>query len=86
MTIDQIVSAIRALPVLDRLRIIEIVAHEAARDVPAAEAEDARVHGVTLTERHGLFVVDADAVVPEDAFDPRVDREMRADRLWSGGS
>ncbi|WP_437927929.1 hypothetical protein WMF37_01400 [Sorangium sp. So ce291] len=37
MTVEQIVAAIRALPVPDRLRVIELVAHEAAGDVPAAD-------------------------------------------------
>jgi hypothetical protein len=86
VTIDQIVSAIRALPVLERLRVIEIVAHEAASDAPAALAETAPTRGVTLMERHGLLIVDSDAAVPGDAFDHRVDREARADRIWGGGS
>lgn len=41
MTIDQIVAAIRALPVPERLRVIELVAHDAANDAPVAEAESA---------------------------------------------
>src|SRR5689334_1062680 len=86
VTIEQIISAIRALPVLERLRVIEIVAHEAASDVPAALAESVPTRGVTLTERNGLLVVESDATVPADAFDHRLDREARADRIWSGGS
>lgn len=85
VTIDQIVSAIRALPVLERLRVIELVAHDAASDVPAAAAAIADEGGVTLTERHGLLVVDSDAVVPASAFDHRLDREARADHIWGGG-
>ncbi|XXX79337.1 hypothetical protein WMF30_11235 [Sorangium sp. So ce134] len=79
MTVDQIVAAIRA-PVTDRLRVIELVAHEAASDVPAAE-EPARRGGVILTERHGLLLVDTDATVPVDAFDHRPDRDARAERI-----
>jgi hypothetical protein len=86
VTLDQIVSAIRALPVPERLRVIELVAHDAASDVPATLAEDAPVHGVTLIERHGLLVVDSDAAVSAVAFDHRLDREARADRLWGSGS
>ncbi|MGK3987362.1 hypothetical protein WME99_30245 [Sorangium sp. So ce136] len=80
MTVEQIVAAIRALPVPDRLRVIELVAHEAASDVPAAE-EAARRGGVTLTERHGLLLVDADATMPAEVFDRRPDRDARADRI-----
>ncbi|WP_437578833.1 hypothetical protein [Sorangium sp. So ce887] len=83
MTVDQIVAAIRALPVPDRLRVIELVAHEAASDVPGAE-EPARRGGVTLTERHGLLLVDTDATVPADAFDHRPDRDARAGRIQGG--
>lgn len=86
MTIDQIVSAIRALPLPERLRVIEIVAHETANDVPAAITEPAPHHGVSLTERHGLLLIDTAAVVPVDAFDPRLDREARADQIWGGKS
>ncbi|MGK3995873.1 hypothetical protein [Sorangium sp. So ce1024] len=68
----------RALPVTDRLRVIELVAHEAASDVPAAPA---RREGVTLTERHGLLLVDADATMPAEVFDHRPDRDARADRI-----
>ncbi|WP_437813758.1 hypothetical protein [Sorangium sp. So ce1078] len=59
MTVEQIVAAIRALPVTDRLGVIELVPHEAAGDVPAAD-HPSRREGVTLTERHGLLLVDAD--------------------------
>jgi hypothetical protein len=83
MTVDQIVAAIRALPVPDRLRVIELVAHETASDVPAP-AEPAPRSGVTLTERHGLLFVDTDATVPADAFDHRSDREARAERIQGG--
>ena len=82
MTIDQIVAAIRALPVPERLRVIELVAHDAANDAPIAEA--ASTGGVTLTERHGLLLVEAEAFLPEGAFDHRVDREARADGVWGG--
>ena len=84
MTIDQIVAAIRALPVLERLRVIELVAHDAANDAPVAETESASPGSALLTERHGLLLVDADAALPEAAFDHRIDRDARADRIWSG--
>jgi hypothetical protein len=84
MTIDQIVAAIRALSVPERLRVIELVAHDAANDAPVADADAASHGGVILTERHGLLLVDTEGAVPEGAFDHRVDREARADRIWSG--
>ncbi|WP_437990870.1 hypothetical protein [Sorangium sp. So ce145] len=80
MTVEQIVAAIRALPVTDRLRVIELVAHEAASDVPDAD-HPARREGVTLTERHGLLLVDADATMPAEVFDHRPDRDARANRI-----
>jgi hypothetical protein len=84
MTIEQIVAAIRALPVSERLRVIELVAHDAANDAPLAEAQ-AGCHGsAILTERHGLLFVHAEAVVSEEAFDHHNDREARADHLWGG--
>lgn len=70
----------RALPLTDRLRVIELVAREAASDVPAAD-HPARCEGVTLTERHGLLLVDADATMPAEVFDHRPDRDARADRI-----
>jgi hypothetical protein len=84
MTVEQIVAAIRALPLPQRLRVIELVAHETANDVPTTMTETAPDHGVTLTERHGLLLVDTVAVVPVDEFDHRPDREARADRIWGG--
>jgi hypothetical protein len=84
MTIEQIVAAIRALPVSERLRVIEIVARDAANDATVAEAQAGSHGGAILTERHGLLFVRAVAVVPEDAFDHRSDREARADHLWAG--
>lgn len=86
MTVEQIVSAIRALPVAERLRVIELVAHEAANDVPITTAEPAPAPSVTLTEQRGLLVVDTDASVPAEAFDHRPDRDDRANRMWGAGS
>lgn len=86
MTVDEIVSAIRALPLPERLRVIEIVAHQTANEVPAAIAGTAPAHGVTLTERHGLLLIGTAATVPAEAFDHRLDREARADRIWGGSS
>jgi hypothetical protein len=84
MTIEQIVAAIRALPVSERLRVIELVAHDAANDAPVAEVQATSPGGAILTERHGLLFVHAEAVVPEEAFDHRGDRKARADHLWGG--
>jgi hypothetical protein len=81
MTIDEIVSVLRALPLPERLRVIEIVALEAAREVPCV-AEPASGGSVALIERHGFLLVDTDATVPADAFDHRLDREVRAGRHW----
>jgi hypothetical protein len=83
MTVDEIVSAIRTLPVAERLRVIELVAHVTAGDVPAAETAPSG-RGVTLTERHGLLIVDADAALSADVFDHRLDRETRAAHIWGG--
>ncbi|KYF64050.1 hypothetical protein BE11_39025 [Sorangium cellulosum] len=83
MTVESDRRRHRALPVADRLRVIELVAHEAASDVPASE-QAARRGGVTLTERHGLLVVDADATMPAEVFDHRPDRDARADRIQGG--
>jgi hypothetical protein len=84
MTVDQIVSAVRALPVPERLRVIELVAHEAVSEVPASAAEASPGPSVTLVERHGLLLVGAGAPLPADAFDHRPDRDARADRIWAG--
>lgn len=86
MTIEQIVAAIRALPLPERLRVIEIVAHETANDVPAAITAPPSHEGVSLTERHGLLVIDAAAAVPAEVFDHRQDREARADYIWGSKS
>ena len=84
MSIDQIVSAIRALPVPERLRVIEMVAHEAASEVPATAAETSTGDGVRLIEHHGLLLVDADAALPAEAFDHRLDRDARMEHIWGG--
>ncbi|MEO5728200.1 MAG: hypothetical protein ABI134_28650 [Byssovorax sp.] len=64
--------------------MIELVAHDAANDAPVTDADTASPGSVILTERHGLVLVDTEAAVPETAFDHRVDRDARADRIWSG--
>jgi len=81
MTVDQIVSAIRALPVAERLRVIEIVAHEAAGDVSVANAGQS---GVALIERNGLLFVSTDAALSEEVFDHHRDRDARAAHIWRG--
>lgn len=82
MTIEQIVAAIRALPLPERLRVIELVAHETASDVPAAIAAPPSHEGVSLTERHGLLLIDTAAAMPVEVFDHRHGREASADHIW----
>lgn len=90
MTIEQLVVAIRGLPVPERLRVIELATHDIATDVaqqlPQA-LEAVPVTGVTLIDRRGVLVAHGESgvVLPEEVFDHRVDREMRAEHL-SGGS
>lgn len=89
MTIEQLVSAIRSLPVPERLRVIERAARDVATDVSRGQEEQvepAQAAGVTLIERNGLLVAhdEAGARLPEEAFDHRLDREARAEHLWGG--
>ncbi len=90
MTIEQIVFAIRGLPVPERLRVIELATHDVATDVarqlPEA-LEAVPVTGVTLIDRRGVLIAHCESgvVLPEEAFDHRADREARAEHL-SGGS
>lgn len=89
MTIEQLVSAIRSLPVPERLRVIERAARDVAIDLspgPLAPHQAAPGTGVTLIERNGFLIAHGEAgvVVPEEAFDHRVDREARAEHLWGG--
>jgi hypothetical protein len=87
MTIEQIISAIRSLPVPDRLRVIELAAHDVAAVVSRGVAEvPEAVPGisVTLIERHGFLIAhgESGAALPEEVFDHRLDREARAELLW----
>jgi hypothetical protein len=86
MTLEQIVSAIRSLPVPERLRVIELAAHDVANDVSRRAAEPVPGVGVTLIERHGFLIAHGEpgAALPEEVFDHRVDREARAELLWGG--
>ena len=89
MTIDQLVSAIRSLPVPERLRVIELAAHDVANDVSRGTpgmSETAQGVGVSLIERQGFLIAHSEtgAALPEAAFDHRLDREARAELLWSG--
>jgi hypothetical protein len=89
MTVEQLVSAIRSLPVPERLRVIELAAHDVANDVSrgAPQAPEAAPGGgVTLIERRGLLVAhgESSTVLPGEVFDHRVDREGRAELLWGG--
>jgi hypothetical protein len=89
MTIEQLVSAIRSLPVPERLRVIERAARDVATDVspgPREAPEAAPGTGITLIERNGFLIAHGEAgvAVPEEAFDHRVDREARAEHLWGG--
>ncbi len=86
MTIEQLVAAIRLLPVPERLRVIELAAHDVANDVSAGATEPAPDADVTLVERNGFLVAHCEpgATLPEEVFDHRLDREARAERLWGG--
>ena len=88
MTIEQLVSAIRSLPVQERLRVIELAAHDVANDVArgALQASEAAPATVTLVERRGLLVAHGEpgASLPEAVFDHRADREARDELLWGG--
>lgn len=86
MTIEEIVSAIRLLPVPARLRVIELAAHDVASEVSAEVAPPGPGPAVTLIERHGFLVAHAEptTAVSEEMFDHRLDRDERADRLWAG--
>jgi hypothetical protein len=89
MTIEQLVAAIRSLPVPERLRVIELAAHDVANDVSRGApqtSEAASGGGVTLIERNGILVAhgESSALLPEEAFDHRADREARAKLLWGG--
>lgn len=86
MTIEQIVAAIRSLPVAERLRVIELAAHDVANDVSTGGTEPAPGSGVTLIERDGFLIAhgEAGATVPEELFDHRPDRDALAKRLWGG--
>jgi hypothetical protein len=86
MTIEQIVSAIRSLPVQERLRVIELAAHDVANDVSDRAVEPAPGIGVTLVERRGFLIAHGKSptTLPEEVFDHRLDREARAELLWGG--
>jgi hypothetical protein len=86
MTLEQIVAAIHALPVTDRLRVIELAAHDVANEVSGGTPEPAVGIGVTLIERHGFLIAhgESGAALPEEVFDHRSDREARAELLWGG--
>ncbi len=89
MTLEQLVSAIRALPVPERLRVLTLATHDIAVDVSAGTPEapvSAPSSGVTLIERHGFLVAHGEpgGTLPEEVFDHRLDREARTGRLWGG--
>jgi hypothetical protein len=83
MTVDEILSAIRSLPVQERLRVIELVAHDVANDV-SSTTEAAPGGGATLIERNGLLIAHGEPgqTLPEAVFDHRHDRDTRAELLW----
>ncbi|MEZ4294605.1 MAG: hypothetical protein R3B70_06490 [Polyangiaceae bacterium] len=90
MTVDQLVSVIRSLPVAERLRVIELATHDVATDVARqlpGGADTAQVGEVTLIDQHGILVARGEpgVVLREEAFDHRLDREARAEHL-AGGS
>ena len=71
MTIDEIYEAIRALPVADRLRLVERVVSDVAAAADAAGSVD--------TELLGLFADDPDLIdrVCDDAYRARQQRPWR---------
>jgi hypothetical protein len=84
MTLEQIVAAIRSLPVRERLRVIEQAAHDVANDVSGGAPLAGAGGGVSLVERGGFPVAHGESreALPLDAFDHRPAREGRADALW----
>jgi len=89
MTPEQLVSAIRALPVPERLRVLTLATHDIAVDASAGRPEapvPAPGVGVALIERRGFLVAHSESggTLPEEVFDPRLDRVARAELLWGG--
>jgi hypothetical protein len=84
MTLEQIVSAIRSLPVPERLRVIELAAHDVANAVSHGAPAPAPGIGVTLIERRAFLIAHSEpgAPLPAQVFDHRPDRETRAELLW----
>lgn len=83
MSIEEILLAIRMLPVAERLHVIERVAHDVAGEV-RPEVTTAEAADVKLIEHHGMLLVDANETLPADVFDHRSDRDARAERIWRG--
>lgn len=85
-TFEEIVSAIRKLPLAERLRLAERVIHEAAGEVPAGAAQEAAEdEQALLIEVNGLLVVSADRTYPASSFDHRAIREERLSKLSGHG-
>jgi hypothetical protein len=85
-TFDEIVSAIRSLPLAERLRIAEQVIHEAAASVPAPVPEPATdgEESAELVEVGRLLIVKSRQSFPADMFDHRALREERLQKLSTG--
>jgi hypothetical protein len=74
MTIEQLVAAIRSLPLPARLRVIELAAHDVAHDVADRTADTDPGTGVPLLEHHGA-AEPAGATAPSSAT-PQSTRQL----------
>jgi hypothetical protein len=78
-TVEEILEAIDALPLADRLRVVERVVHEITSVVEASSDEGEEQ--ATLVQRGGFLVVAGETTAPLDVFDHRLVREERISRL-----
>lgn len=81
-TFEEIVSAVRRLPLAERLRLAERVIHEAAGEFPGSTPAGAPESEETaeLIEVAGMLVVNADRTYPAEVFDHRQIREEHLSR------
>lgn len=76
-SVEEIVLAIEALPLADRLRVVERVVHDVSSAVQASNTVEEQA---TLIERGGFLVVSGIDSAPLDVFDHRADRDERIRR------